>query len=211
MTFASGTPTMGANNDASTQVRNTANASTLSASNNATPNIDDHRIQALSRELQDLILDFTLLAGVECRDVQIGAAYKPPWQLGVNQRTRKFLVKHYHRTSIFTAVEKSPSQWRGWLCSLPPNTMPLIQEIRVSCHPLSLGNVKGAGPFHDPSIVRWDAGNYTFWLDHITAALRTSGIRLRENVLKLPVLQVEGAKGDVRWMSKAEICTFMQL
>lgn len=64
-----------------------------------TPTLEQ-RIQALPQELQDNILDFTLLDPPSV--VRIKAWYqKPPWQLSVNRRTRALVARHYYSFSTF--------------------------------------------------------------------------------------------------------------
>ncbi|GIZ41281.1 hypothetical protein CKM354_000459200 [Cercospora kikuchii] len=171
---------------------NTADSSTRGVDGNILPSIED-RIQALSQELQDLILDFTLSSGVKCHNVWIVGNYKPPWQLQVNKRTRRFLLNHYSSESLFTVVHNS-GFWRSWLRSLPATTLSMIQHIGVhEDRPRWLEGLRqGDDPSKQPGMVRWVA-------------------KFRENVFKLTFPFVELVDGDITWMSKAEMQSFMEL
>ncbi|USW56684.1 hypothetical protein Slin15195_G100030 [Septoria linicola] len=71
----------------------------------------DSRIKALAQELQDLILDFTLIASFKPThqgdvvrlgfDDRYGTPYKPPWQLSVDRRSRKEFATWYYGENIF--------------------------------------------------------------------------------------------------------------
>ncbi|PPJ52781.1 hypothetical protein CBER1_11305 [Cercospora berteroae] len=190
---------------------NTVNSSIPDVDGNALPSIDD-RIQALSQELQDLILDFTLLSGVKCHNAWIIGSYKRPWQLEVNKRTRKFLLEHYYSESMFILGD-NPGFWRSWLRSLPTTRASMIQHIGVhEDRPRWLegleGLEQGDDPSKQPEMVRWVASEHIRDLNSIAKLLKTWSIELRENVLKLAFPFVEL---DDTWMAKAEMQDFMEL
>ncbi|KAI5362629.1 hypothetical protein Slin14017_G063100 [Septoria linicola] len=77
-------------------------AATEPSANVLTANsIVESRIQSLAQELQDLILDFTLLATMKNEEVLVSQDYRPPWQISVDSRTRKVVAPVYYGIAIF--------------------------------------------------------------------------------------------------------------
>lgn len=64
----------------------------------------DNRIADLAQELQDKILDHTLIATAQeslLPDVLITNNYRPPWQTRFDSRSRKEFIKWYYKHNIF--------------------------------------------------------------------------------------------------------------
>ncbi|KAM3424682.1 hypothetical protein BST61_g6669 [Cercospora zeina] len=94
----------------------------------------EQRIRNLSQELQDMILDYTLL--VEPSTVTITDTYRPPWQLSVNRRTRPIVAQHFYSTSTFndnTALKNL----EHWLDSLPEAQIPMLTKVDFGVRSLS--------------------------------------------------------------------------
>ncbi|KAI5362630.1 hypothetical protein Slin14017_G063110 [Septoria linicola] len=61
-----------------------------------------NRIQALTPELRDLILDHTLIAGREPhKNTVIDPNYQPPWQISVDSRSRQVVTAIYYAKTCF--------------------------------------------------------------------------------------------------------------
>lgn len=97
----------------------------------------ENHIQALPQELQDMILDFTLIAAIE--GVQAVVDDPPPWQISVNSRTRKIVAPKFYGTASFVVPERvviareSPHLHllTEWLKKVPAHYHPTIREIRI--------------------------------------------------------------------------------
>lgn len=66
----------------------------------------DVRIAGLAQELQDMILDHTLIATAQASElpdiaVGTGTGYRPPWQNRLDSRSRKEFTKWYYKNNIF--------------------------------------------------------------------------------------------------------------
>lgn len=70
---------------------------------------------------------------------------------------------------------------------------------------------QGDDPSKQPGMVRWVASDHIRDLNSIEKLLKTWGIELRENVFKLTFRFVKLVDGDITWMSKAEMQSFMEL
>ena len=112
------------------------------------PKSIEWRIHQLPQELQDTILDFVLT--IPSTEVQLTTAYKPPWQLSVDRRTRRVQAKDYYRYVHFYIPD---SMYRAplvvWMRSIPAIYRGLIAEIRIDVDWTPLSNPSWQ-PF-DPS------------------------------------------------------------
>ncbi|KAF2216871.1 hypothetical protein CERZMDRAFT_80891 [Cercospora zeae-maydis SCOH1-5] len=86
----------------------------------------EDRIQNLCQELQAMILDYTLF--VEPSTVAITDAYRPPWQLSVNRRTRPIVAEHFYSTSTFSD-NTARLNLQHWLDGLPEAHTPMLTKV----------------------------------------------------------------------------------
>ncbi|CAK1357965.1 unnamed protein product [Cercospora beticola] len=86
----------------------------------------EERIQSLAQELQDMILDYTLL--IEPTTVNITDRYQPPWQLSVNRRTRPLVAEHYYSTSTSSDMTRL-HDLQQWLDRIPAEYVQMIENV----------------------------------------------------------------------------------
>ena len=107
------------------------------ANSNPYPSIIKERIEKLPQELQDEILDWTLLlTSKKATHVLITPEYCPPWQLSVNQRTRRIQAYEYYSNSIFWPGGRLSvlggrlfsHGWHAWRRSIPEQYRLLVKE-----------------------------------------------------------------------------------
>lgn len=99
----------------------------------------EDRIRRLPQELQDLILDFTLIPSA--RTVNINESYRPPWQLRINRRSREIVAMTYYRDTTFIIDSQKGQQpaypqyrvsvLQCWLSSLRRKDRRLISHIHA--------------------------------------------------------------------------------
>ncbi|PIA89234.1 hypothetical protein CB0940_06876 [Cercospora beticola] len=164
--------------------------------------LEDH-IQALPQELQDKILDFTLIAAVE--GVQAVIDDTPPWQISVNSRTRKFVAPKFYETASFVVPERvviareAPNLHllTQWLRKVPTLYRSEIQEIRI----------RGEVPAR-PSTIEEEVQLYS---DHMIAIRDTHfiigrrGYDFGPDVMKLPCYSSDKDLTVLTWLSYDEI------
>ncbi|KXT14089.1 hypothetical protein AC579_802 [Pseudocercospora musae] len=99
----------------------------------------EERITALPQELQDQILETTLIASIKLQNVVlITPNYKPPWQLSVNRATRRVVAEVYYGTFVFQVIVLNLGALRNrlatanrWLLSLPATQRFTISHFRL--------------------------------------------------------------------------------
>ncbi|PPJ52782.1 hypothetical protein CBER1_11306 [Cercospora berteroae] len=102
-----------------------------------------HFIQALALELQDMILDYTLVASLEnakdkspTNKIMLTSRYRFPWQLHLNRRTRRLVAHHYFAYPVFQLRDahcclKGSAVLEAWLINVDPLYIGLITKIRL--------------------------------------------------------------------------------
>ena len=157
----------------------------------------EQRIQQLPQELQDQILDAVLsLATANAKTVLITAAYRPPWQISVDRRTRKKQARDYYANSVF---QSTLHDWMSWIKSIPVQYQSLVKEIRVrvAWHPWQAAWSWRSGSSNlRCQIVRNLLIDQGKWLEK-------NGISLGDNVLKQSLGGVAGR--PTSWASISEV------
>ncbi|USW56687.1 hypothetical protein Slin15195_G100060 [Septoria linicola] len=89
------------------------------------------RIQALVPELQDQILDWTLLTGVSESLTRINRKYRPPMQMQLDRRTRILAAKFYYRNCCFRCPVGDWFTMYKWLGKINEEHVGLINHIDI--------------------------------------------------------------------------------
>lgn len=102
----------------------------------------EERIKALPQELQDQILESTLIASLKLQEVvTLNKSYFPPWQLSINRVTRKTIAEAYYGVAIFQVVIDASANvyWQDglgiaskWLASLSERERSSISQLRFN-------------------------------------------------------------------------------
>ncbi|KAF7187446.1 hypothetical protein HII31_11186 [Pseudocercospora fuligena] len=149
----------------------------------------EERIQALPRELQDMILAFTIAVPTG-EIIDISFEYEIPIGLQINRKLRNRNLRQYFGTNSFLWHSENSYLFHDWLKQLPSEHLNLIETIliRTSYFPrlvedyLMLLNM-----CHETLVSRYGA---------------TFGI----GILKVAYMHVEkDGKEEVRWISQSEL------
>lgn len=86
----------------------------------------EQRIQSLPQELQNEILDYTLVGGLPRAPVTISADYRPPWQLSVDHRSRAIVQEAFYSGNLFVfykagGIRQTIAAWYSALSQAPEN------------------------------------------------------------------------------------------
>ncbi|KAI5362623.1 hypothetical protein Slin14017_G063040 [Septoria linicola] len=174
------------------------------------------RIESLAQELQDLILDFTLIGGIESArsgdavHVERGT-YKPPWQLSVNRRSRKEVSASYYSSNIFQLPDAFEEMQLviqmtiiSWLKALSGEHQASLREIRIG------RSIRSAQVSFTEAEVPPHRRNLPFTMAKfrvLECDLGMEGIAdLPEGVMRLPVVVERGPQSLVEvWLNGEEV------